>query len=341
MWHIDEILYKLQLLIDPAIKISILVAGLLVVFMLLKQIMPKMNVKLNPFQPLSSPEEKSEKREATNPILKGILQMYRALNRSGIPLDDRTILQNFFLYSGGSFLAVYFIYGFWTGLFSKENFHFLNIVDFYLIAISLFAACVPFIILYIRLHRVRVQNSYDLVPAIATLLSKYRYYKGNLYYAIFDMTKNELKGDIKTAFMVFLPALQGSGDMTIEEAVDEFYFRIPYERAIELGIAIMKNVQHGDDIEQSLNFMVSDMTEQRKINAKIKTENREMMQLAYLPVFLIPGAILFNVKMNGASKTFHYYFVNPMGVRYLILTIIVCTICVIVAFVIQRPRNEV
>lgn len=341
MWDFDKFLFKLQLLIDPTIKISILLGGLLIVFFLLRQTMPKMNVELNPFHPLSSPEDQVEKQEAKNPILKGILQMYRALNKSGIPLDDRTILQSFFLYSGGSFLAVYLIYGFWTGLFLKENFHLLNFVDFYLIAISLFAACVPLIILYIRLHRVRVQNSYDLVPAISTLLSKYRYYKGNLYYAIFDMTKKELKGDIKTAFMVFLPALQGSGDMTIEEAVDEFYFRIPYERAIELGIAIMKNVQHGDDIEQSLNFMVADMTEQRKINAKIKTENREMMQLAYLPIPLIPGAIFFNVKMNGAAKTFHYYFVDPLGVRYLILTLIVCTICAIVAFMIQRPRNEV
>lgn len=341
MWKLQDILFKLQLMIDPAIKLLILFSGIMVVFFLLKRVMPRINVDLNPFQPLTSGEQQEKEQESKNRLIKSILQMYRALNRSGVPLDDRTILQNFFLYSGGSFLAVYLVYGFWTGLFSKELFEVRNLIDFWMIAISLFAACIPFIILYIRLHRVRVQNSYDLVPAISTLLSKYRYYKGNLYYAIFDMTKKDLKGDIKSAFMVFLPVLQGSGNMTIEEAVDEFYFRIPYERAIELGIAIMKNVQHGDDIEQSLNFMVSDMSDQRKINAKIKTENREMMQLAYFPVILIPAIIYFNVKMNGVTKTFHYYFVHPLGVRYLILTVIVCVICAIVAFVIQRPRNEV
>ncbi|OBZ15880.1 hypothetical protein A8L34_27940 [Bacillus sp. FJAT-27264] len=343
MKKVNDILFKLHVLVDPTIRILIFGAGLILVLLLLSRISPKIRLDFNPFMPLKRDDEVLDEGEYENSILKYIVMMYRATDKkkSRVVQEQQSIIRNFFLFSGGFFIAAYIAMGMWLGLFAEGQFHPRNLIAPQLLGISLFFGCIPFIYRYIKLHRIRVQNSYDLVPAISMLLTRYRKHRGNLYRAIYDMTKNDLTGDIKSAFMILLPALQGTGGTSIDKVIDEFYFRIPYDRAIQLGVCLMKNVQHGDDIELSLSFMVTDMSEQKKINTKIKTENREMIQLAYLPVFLIPGAMIFNVKMNGWNKTFHYYFVNPAGVAYLTMTVIVCALCALIAYVVQKPKNEV
>lgn len=340
--NLENLFFSFSVYLDPIIRILLIFSGVFLVFWLLQMRVPKVNVRdFNPFSKMTPAMESEEIDKQRSAVTSWIIKAYRAKRKSEVPISDFEILQRMLLYAAGIFFATYLVLGTWTGVFNPETFHPLLLLDLWLIGIAFIMSIQPFVILFIRLHRVRIQNSYDLVPAIKALLTKYRYYKGNLYYTLRDLTKNDLQGDIKNAFMVFLPILQGQSETTIQQAVDEFYFRIPSNRAIELAILIQKRFEHGDDIDQALSFMVEDMSEQKKINSRIRTQNRETVQLAIVPVFLIPAIIMYNMTLNGYSKTFHYYFVHPTGIRYLVLTIVVCAICAMVASIIQKPRNEV
>ena len=82
------------------------------------------------------------------------------------------------------------------------------------------------------------------------------------------------------------------------------------------------------------------MSEVAKITEEIKSENRETIQMAYLPAFLFPAVIYLN-QYPSLGKSWHYYFETSPGIRIIVFTLLFTLICALVAYIIQKPRNEV
>ncbi|MGZ9584152.1 hypothetical protein [Paenibacillus marinisediminis] len=257
---------------------------------------------------------------------------------SGGQEQDDHLLQRFINVTVGVFMMTYIGYGFWISV-SSGDYKWSNLLDRWALIISLMASFIPYCVMRLKLHRIRVKNSYDLVPAVNTLLLKYTEYRGNLYYAVFETSKG-LQGDILNAFMGLLPALQGSASTTIEDAVELFMYRIKTTWSIQLGILIHKSEDQGDNIEMGLRWLIADMSEVAKITEEIKSENREIIQMAYFPAFLLPAVIYLN-QYPSMGKSWHYYFQTTMGIRMIIFTLLFTLICALVAYMIQKPRNEV
>lgn len=333
------ILEKIKTMLDPAIR-SILIAAipLLTVLFLGKLVFPVSKaLRVVRFRGLPTSIEQAKPDKPTAKWVKHLVLISRSI-KTGDESDEE-LLQQFILTAVGSFVTTYLVYGFWTGLFERSDFQYSNLFDKWLIIISLMASSLPYCFMRMRLHRVRVQNSYDLVQASNTLILKYSEYRGNLYYAVFETTKG-LQGDILNAFVGLLPALQGSANSKIEDAIELFIFRIKTTWAIQLGILIHKSEEQGDNIEQGLRWLVTDMSEVAKITEEIKSENRETIQLAYLPAFLFPAVIYLN-QYPSLGKSWHYYFKTTPGIRMVVFTLLFTLICALVAYIIQKPRNEV
>lgn len=330
---------RIKEMLDPAIR-AILISGvpLIAVYLLGKLVLPVSKVmRVVRFRGLPKSTEHMKSDKPTAKWARHLILISRSI-KTGDESDEE-LLQQFILRTIGSFVVTYLVYGFWTGVFDRRSFHYINLLDNWMIFISLMASSLPYCFMRMRLHRVRVKNSYDLVPAVNTLILKYSEFRGNLYYAVFETTKG-LQGDILNAFVGLLPALQGSANAKIEDAIELFIFRIKTTWAIQLGILIHKSEEQGDNIEQGLRWLVTDMSEVAKITEEIKSENRETIQLAYLPAFLFPAVIYLN-QYPSMGKSWHYYFQTTPGIRMIVFTLLFTLICALVAYIIQKPRNEV
>jgi hypothetical protein len=334
-----SIIEKLKPMLDPAIRaLLIAVVPLITVYLLNKLVFPVSKaIRVVRFRGLPSSNEQPKMDKPEAKWTKHLLLISRSI-KTGDESDEE-LLQQFFVMTIGSFLVTYLIYGFWTGVFERSTFHYQDLVDRWLIITSLMAGSLPYCFMRMRLHRIRVKNSYDLVPAVNTLILKYSEYRGNLYYAVFETTKG-LQGDILNAFVNLLPALQGSANSKIEDAIELFIFRIKTTWSIQLGILIHKSEEQGDNIEQGLKWLVTDMSEVAKITEELKSENRETIQMAYFPAFLFPAVIYLN-QYPSLGKSWHYYFQTTPGIRMVVFTLFFTLICALVAYIIQKPRNEV
>lgn len=328
----ESYIYKMHFYLGPSIQFFILLLSCLAVVYLLNLLVKRTSfARGKRFRGIAAPVKEKDLPEWLNHL---VLLTKTVSNKNE---SDEDLIQGFVLRTVLFFVGAYVIFGFYTHVF--DNFTIYNLFNKWLITVSLMSASLPYALMRIKLHRIRVRNSYDLVPAVNLLVLKYNNHQNNLYYAVLDITK-ELRGDIQLAFMGLIPVLQGSSSMTIEKAIELFYFRIHTNWSIQLGILIQKSETQGDDIEQGLNWLVTDMSEVTKIKEEVKHENRETVQLGYFPLILLPAAVFLN-KYPSQGKSWYYTFQHPAGLKVFIFTALFCVVCALTAFVISRPANEV
>ena len=321
---------------DPAIRTFITVAGLAAVIYVLslrnavRRPLRIMRIRL-PAAYGTSPGKSVPRWR------KHLLLVSKAVKEGSYSDEER--IRRFLLLTAGYFIASYVSVGIWSGAIDFESLSWPGLFDRWLLLVSLWSAALPYGLLRLRLHGIRTRNSEELIPAVNTLLFKYREYRGNLYYAVFETVKG-LRGDIRTAFAAMLPALQGAPHAAIDEASDLFIFRVRSQWAIQLGILLQKSEEQGDNIERGLRWLVSDMSEVTKISEELRTENREAVQMGYLPVILLPLVVFLN-QYPSMGKSWFYYFHHPAGIRMLVFTVLFTFFCGIAAYLIQKPRNEV
>lgn len=333
-----NIFEKIHPLLDPIIS-TLIIVGIPILSVFL---MAKLLSKGGKFKPVAHFRGlPSVSRQETNRKLpswtKHLVLLTRATNHTDEAEDE--VVYRFVTMTIVMFIATYVVYGFWTGLFRPANFNVSALFDTWLWIISLMAATLPYAYLRIKLHRIRVKNSYDLIPAVNMMLMKYVEYRGNLYYAIFETNKT-LKGEILNAFNGLIPALQGSASSNLDDAIELFVYRTQTSWSVQLGILIHKSELHGDDIEQGLRWLITDMSEVVKITEEVKSENRENVQLGFLPFILLPLSVFFNQYPSG-GKSWYYYFGTELGIKMLLFATLYTIICTVIAYIIQKPRNEV
>lgn len=333
-----NILANVHPFLDPIFK-TILIIGipLLISFILTKYVFPVASVvKMTRFRGLPN-VPKLDKKKKMPKWTKHLVLLSKSIKQTDETEEE--VVYRFVSLTVAMFISTFLVYGFWTGLFRPNQFSLASLFDTWLWIISLMAATLPYCYMRIRLHRIRVKNSYDLIPAVNMLLMKYIEHKGNLYYSVFETTKT-LKGDMLNAFMGLLPALQGSAGSNLDEAIELFVYRTQINWSVQLGILIHKSEYHGDDIEQGLRWLITDMSEVIRITEEVKSDNRENVQLGFLPFVLLPLSIFFNQYPSG-GKSWHYYFGTELGIKMLLFTTLYTVLCAVIAYIIQKPRNEV
>lgn len=330
-----------RMLMDPLLRMMlILIIPLASVFVLSRVIAPIVNTyRFTQFRRLPRLISRKQTIRTSARWAKHVIMLSRSISKEAEDRSEDELIQRFILQTMSIFTMTYFGYCMWQGLINGSIINGVNWFDRWAITCAVMASLLPYFMMRLRLYRIRVKNSYDLVPAVHLLLTKYTEFHGNLYYATFETTK-ELEGDILSAFVGLLPALQGSANASIEEALELFIFRIETTWAIQLGILMHKSESQGDHIEQGLRWLIADMSEVAKITEEIKSENRETIQMAYMPAFLLPTVIYLN-QYPSMGKSWHYYFQTNAGMRMIMFTLLFTVICGLVAYMIQKPRNEV
>lgn len=205
------------------------------------------------------------------------------------------------------------------------------------IFVALISSLVPYILLWVKLNRIRAISSYDLLPATNKLLQKYRSNNFNLYFALKE-TVGELEGPIQSAFSSILYAIQHRRN--VEDSIQVFHYQIKTTWSLQLGILIAEGITENKNIDDALSRITRDMTETSIVLEKEKSESRDAIQLGYFPIFALPITILLNQKISD-GRAFHYHFYVPEGLKVLILTSVICLFSFLAALILAKPRNDI
>lgn len=205
------------------------------------------------------------------------------------------------------------------------------------ILVALFSSGVPYMMLWVKLNRIRAKSSYELLPATNKLLQKYRSNNFNLYYALKE-TVSELEGPIQSAFSSILHAIQHRRN--VEDSIQVFHYQIKTTWSLQLGIVITEGITENKNIDDALGRITRDMTRTSIVMEKEKSENRDAIQLGYFPVFALPITIFLNQKISN-GRAFHYHFHDTEGLKVLILSSTICLFSFLVALILAKPRNDI
>lgn len=337
---IMNIIENIHPLLDPIVR-SLIIFGLpsLTLLFVSRYLFPASSFAIisKSIYKRSAVVSNAKRNDEHSAIMRHLLLLIRSTMKTNDNEND--MLTRFFAITASVFIATYLTYGFWTGIFGSQYFSVASFLDTSCWMVSLFMAAFPYIFLRVKLHLIRVKNRYALIPAINTFLMKYVEYRGNQYHAMYQ-TVETLSGEIKHAFKGLLDPLQGKMGSSLDDAIELFIFQIQTSWAIQFGILLHKGEIQGDNIEQGLRWLITDMSEVERITEEVKSENRDNVHLGYLPFIVFPLSIVLNhFPTNGSS--WNYYFRTELGIKTVLFTLLYTITCAIIAFLIQKPRNEV
>ena len=162
------------------------------------------------------------------------------------------------------------------------------------IAIALIAACLPYMLLRMRLESLRARASFEGESFIAELLSSYRIEDHNIYAAM-ERT-GEAKGDFRTSkrlLMRLLYSLRESGsEREARIASDEFAYGINTNWSRMLAYNLWVAAMRGTNISLALEDILIQLREARSMQEERRRLNSEA---ARMTVFLVPLLYIFTV----------------------------------------------
>lgn len=213
------------------------------------------------------------------------------------------------------------------------------------IFISSSAGLIPYILLHIKLRHIRVNSSYEAEGLLTELINQYKINYFNMIEAI-DRTIPNLKKQPhsrKALTRLSLSIKQYQTKEELDEIIQEFNFSMNTSWAMLLSNNIFLSQEYGDNIQESLEDILSDLIDLKGIHEKNKQYNHETFTMIK---YLAPGTYLFSIYTMFAffgftiDKFIKYQFQNPIGFKYFLLTIIFIIINYFIYFFMKKPKND-
>lgn len=210
--------------------------------------------------------------------------------------------------------------------------------------LGLITAAIPYFFLLLGLTWKRSDTSYELVPAVSTLLGKYRVNAKDLYSSIVDTIKEmDNYKSLQKSFFKLASTLQNQRNKEdLEKAIELFVFQIGTSWAKQLGVLLLSAQWEGKDIERSLSNIVKDMGKAQEIIEQQKSSNQDTIQMGFfVPIIIFPASLYFLSRVLTSGKFFYFQFQTRAGGTSFMVTLILCLVSFIVSLLLRKPKNEI
>jgi len=204
---------------------------------------------------------------------------------------------------------------------------------------------IPYLILQIKLHNIRINSSYEAEMLIAELLNQYKIHYLNMVEAI-DQTIPRLSKQPyskKALLRLSLSVKQYRTQEQLEEIIQEFHFAINTSWSMLLANNLFLSIEFGDDVSEAMDDILNDLINLKQINEKKQQYNHEsLLMIKYIaPVtFLLSIYAMFTIFGFTWDKYIAFQFQHPLGFKFFILTIILITTNYLIYFFIRKPKND-
>lgn len=216
---------------------------------------------------------------------------------------------------------------------------------FFIIIFSLALGTLPYLFLFIRLHRIRRAGSGEIEELLVELISQYRINHFNMYEAIDQaIIRLDAAPYTKAALIrLSIAVKQATSDAEIIIAVNQFNFVYKTNWSGLLADNLKKSFLYGENIYQAL----EDILEESKIMKNIYEKDRQMNSEALFMIkYVTPTVYLLSIYAMVAiigfdfSKFINYQFYNPVGFKFFSLILLLMVINTTIYLIFKQRKRD-
>lgn len=288
------------------------------------------NIKRNMSVTRGNPDKQKKKRKK-NPVIRHLEMLLYATYGT----KTANAITTFAVISAGLFIITQI-------MLTKSN---ANIIT--KILISCATTALPYFRLRVKLHSIRIEASYEGEKLVTEINDQYRINYFNMIEAIDKTCEspkiNKCPYSKKILFRLALAVKQYRNTEELDEAIKEFTFAIDTQWAILLANNISISIEHGTDVSESLNDIIEDIKDIKKIieeNKQINNEGFTMIRFV-APITYI-ASVLAAIKFFGFSfsKFFNYQIGTSLGLKFFVLSMGTIAVNYIVYLAVRKPKYD-
>lgn len=234
--------------------------------------------------------------------------------------------------------AALFIAPLYVMLNAKNNFN-------HSLLIAFFSSIIPYLILLIKLHSIRIESSYEGENLTTELINQYKINYLNMKEAIDKTIQNldSCPNTKKALSRLSWKLKQYEDEEDLNEIINGFVYSINTQWAMLLANNIYLSIEYDDDVRESLNDILDDLKDLRKLT---ESNNQKNIESYFMIKFFTPGIFLLSIialfQFFGFTiqKYIDYQIKNPIGLRYFIICIFTIVLNIVIYYVTRKPKYD-
>ena len=202
-------------------------------------------------------------------------------------------------------------------------------------AASVMMAFLPYLLLLLRMSRIRIRSSHEGEILLSELTENYKIYYHNMREAI-DRTASEIR-DAPDSRKILMNLSRGLGragsEKSIMRLLEEFSLSINTSWANTLKNLLYFSLVHGIRVDEALEDLSITIRRAREVQEYARRQNNESsLMIKYLVPFTYGLTVVGGVRFFGLGwqKFFHYQFETEAGLTWLTIFLLVYAISYIV-----------
>lgn len=207
--------------------------------------------------------------------------------------------------------------------------------------LSIIFALLPYLLMRFLLVNLRIKTSLAFYEMSNVLLQNYQVANRDIYYTIFNTSKEIKNNAMKKILMKLLSSLQKERtEEEFKKAVKIFAYTINSTPAKRFSKLLEKAHLENADISMSLRSLQDDIKKRKQDMEKEKTDKMETVFMGYLPVMMLP--ICFYMMMQFSSgRDIWYYFFQKTPITLFAICLIMALTSALTAFILSKPRADI
>jgi len=229
-------------------------------------------------------------------------------------------------------------------------FSFLMFFKIYSLSISIILAAMlsifPYLVLRLKLRAIRIDSSYDADILVIGITNEYKQHYHNMIQAIENCAiRDDIGGYSKRNLYRLSLALKAyHSEEDLDAAIEQFVYSYNTEWAGLLGINIKIAIHRGTNVSSGLEDILKklkDIREQIETSKRYNNEAFTMIRFLLVPLYLASIYFAMNTFGFTIKKFFEYQFLNPIGLRMAIMTLMSVLTSFIALMIIRKPKYDI
>lgn len=202
-------------------------------------------------------------------------------------------------------------------------------------------ASIPYLVLQLRLSKVRYAMSNDFLQIVQSLTRNYNANQFDMYYALTETQKDIKSPILRKVIINLITDLQLSrNDYELQESIQVFVYTSGTSWAKRLGSIIIKAYSNSENVLNALMVLSSQMEDTTEMLEEEQTQTMDTVFNGYLTLPVLIASLILGYFTAGAQDWFQLQFAN----KWPLLLLFISTLGVIFSFIIaqflKRPKND-
>lgn len=209
------------------------------------------------------------------------------------------------------------------------------------LGIALFFASIPYLFIRMKLNKIRVETSHELLNLIPFLLQQYQTERRDIYFALLRVKEGMRQGSMELILSKLLNGMQMNRNKhKLQTKIDIFVYSIGGNFAKRLGKLIIKSFLEKTDIQPALAQMERDTRKAKELMEHQKSQGWDTVMLGFLPLVTFPASIVLAKHASGPMNYWHYQLQTSAGVGLFVACIVFSLLGLIISIIMKRPKAD-